>query len=255
MVFRKRKSPTPHFKIPPPYEPMAGETAALQMTGIYPHCALMQVVEADTHCNYVVCRGYDPRDGEYHTETPGFAVAKPYGKRFTGMYRVGQVYPAVLPLPAGFKEDATTVVPEIGQNPGRTKSSVGDDECLGHPPDLDTEVVLLKDDDGVYINWLLLDGGSAVVYFELLEELVQWSGDIVNAARKTWDPTANSGDGGFTVDCDDIIKVGDLNEVGHNAGVNGFGRGVMHERKNDPYWVCVIDDLCCPGDEQGECGS
>ncbi len=247
---RRRKNPTPHFKILPPLQPQTGERAKLLVEGIYPYCALMQVVETDTHCNYVVCRGWDPRVRAYFTETPGIPVAKPYGKRFKGVYRVGQVFPCVLPLPAGFK-DGNLTVPRIGQNPGEVEAAGG--ECRGHPFDLTEEVTLLTDDDGVFINWMILDNGPLVVRFELLEELTQFSGDIVDAARKTWDPTANGGDGGFTVDCDDIIKVGDLNEVGHFAGVNGFGRGIMEERENAPYWVCVIDDLCCPGDEQGEC--
>lgn len=244
MVIRKRKQPTPDFQQPPSYQPMTGERAQLLVEGVYPYCALVQVVEADTRCNYVVCRGYDPRNREYFTETPGFPVAKPYGKRFKGVYRVGQVFPAVLPLPAGFK-DGDKTVPRIGQNPGRVEGDV----CQGHPLDLDTEVVLITDDDGAYINWMLLDGGPARVYFTLEAELTQFTGIIVDATQKIWDPTA---DGGFTCSTN-TIKVGDLNYVGHNAAAGGEGSGIMYERENDPYWVCVIDDLCCPGEEQDKC--
>lgn len=93
-----------------------------------------------------------------------------------------------------------------------------------------------------------------LVKFELLEALTQWSGDIVQAARKTWDPTAADGNGGYTVDCDDIVYVADFNEVGHNAGVGGYGAAEMHARQNSPQWVGTIVDLCCPGEEQGSCG-
>lgn len=93
---------------------------------------------------------------------------------------------------------------------------------------------------------------SPLVMFELLEALTQFSGDVVQAARKTWDPRANSGAGGYTVDCSDIILVGDFNETGHAAGKNGFGVAEMHGRE-DGTLVGVIIDLCCPDDEQGSC--
>ena len=234
---------------------MTGERHKLLVEGVYPYCAMMQVAAEDTHCNYVVCRGYDTRDRRYYdyaegdAAQPGIAVAKPYWSRFVGVYRIGQGYPAVLPLSSGAEDDGK-IVPRIGQNPGRVEGN----ECRGNPLTLEEEIVLLADENGVYISWMLLDGGPGKVYFELRAELVQWSGDIVDAARKTWDPTADGGKGGYTVpDCADTIKVGDLNEIGHNAGVEGYGSGIMHERENEPYWVCVIDDLCCPGDEQGSC--
>lgn len=95
---------------------------------------------------------------------------------------------------------------------------------------------------------------APMVEFELLEALNQWSGDIVLAARKLWVPSLNSGDGGYTVDCDDVFYVADFNEVGHNAGVGGFGMAQMRGRDNEPRWVGVIFDLCCLGDEMGGCG-
>lgn len=96
------------------------------------------------------------------------------------------------------------------------------------------------------------DKRQKLVMFELLQALTQWSGDVVQAARKTWDPSADGGAGGYTVDCSDIIYVADFNKVGHNAGVNGFGAAEMHARA-DGTWVGTIIDLCCPGDEQGTC--
>lgn len=99
------------------------------------------------------------------------------------------------------------------------------------------------------------DKRAPLVKFELLEELIQWSGDVVTAARKTWDPSADGGDGGYTVDCEDVIYVADYNKVGYNADEGGFGVAEMHARENEPQWVGTIIDLCCPGDEQGTCTS
>lgn len=96
-------------------------------------------------------------------------------------------------------------------------------------------------------------GGTHPVEFELLEELVQWSGDVVRAARKTWDPSADGGKGGLIADCENVIYVGDYNKEGHNADVGGFGKCYMRQRVNSPKWVGVIYDLCCPGDEKGVC--
>ena len=59
MTIRKRKRRTPAFGPPSPYNPMSGEYAPLQIPGVSPFCALMQVAAEDTHDNYVICRGYD----------------------------------------------------------------------------------------------------------------------------------------------------------------------------------------------------
>lgn len=104
-----------------------------------------------------------------------------------------------------------------------------------------------------YGKWLALPGPPGLQMFELLESLNQFSGDIVLAARKFWNPSADSGNGGYIVDCDDTFYVADYNEVGHTAGAGGFGTAEMHVRDNAPTEVGVILDLCCPGDEQGSC--
>ena len=106
--------------------------------GISPFCALVEVAAADTHANYLICRGYDTRDKKFRNydadeDKPGIAVAKPYGKRATGLYSVGEVYAAFLPQSL------------IGQNAG----TVNGDDLL--------DLELLKTDDGKYINWLLID--------------------------------------------------------------------------------------------------
>lgn len=151
MVIRKRKQPAPHFRLPSPFQPITGERAQLLVPGIFPYCAMMQIAAEDTHCNYVVCRGYDPRTERYYDYVvedleadppvegrPGIAVAKPYWNRFTGVYRIGEVYPAVLTLSAGAEDDGK-IVPRIGQNPGRVEG----DECRGNPVSLDEEIVHL----------------------------------------------------------------------------------------------------------------
>jgi hypothetical protein len=217
------------------------------MEGVFPYCAMMQIAAEDTNCNYVICRGYDPRNGrfyDYGGGAPGIAVAKPYWSRRVGVYRIGQVYPAVLSLSAG-GEQSGKIVWNIGQNPGRVAN-----DCQGNPLDLEEEITHIEG-NGVHISWMLIDGGPSRVYFTLDAELEQFTGDIVDATEKIWDPTAESGDGGFT--CGGTIQVGDLNYVGHTAAAGGEGSGIMHEREKDPYWVCVIDDLCCPGDEQSKC--
>lgn len=136
MTIRKRKTPTPYFKLPPPFNPISGERAALVTHGVSPYCALMQIAEEDVHENYVICRGFDPRIRKFLDSIP---VAKPYGSREAGEYTVGQVFPALLPLQ------------RLGQTPGVASVT------QGHPADLDEVVDNLYTDDGTAINWLLID--------------------------------------------------------------------------------------------------
>ena len=93
------------------------------------------------------------------------------------------------------------------------------------------------------------------VAFELLEELAQWAEVPVLAVVRDWDPTRNSNDGGFTSDCSTglQIKVIDAYQVGHNAGIGGCGRCEIRGKTTDGYMLGLIHDLCCPGDEQGDC--
>ncbi len=136
-MWRKRKNPTPHFGLPPPYNPMMGEYAKLTTPGIYPYCALVEVAAADTHDDYLICRGYDTRDRKFYDYDAdegktGIAVAKPFGKRTTGLYLVGEVYTAFLPQSL------------IGQNAG----TVNGTDLL--------DLEILKTDDDKYINWMLM---------------------------------------------------------------------------------------------------
>lgn len=159
MTIRKRRNPTPGYRLPPPYNPQTGEHANLLTQGIPTHCAMMQVAADDEFKNYVICRGYDPRNKRFYDydtgneDKNGFPVAKPYGNRSVGVYTVGEIFPAVIP------------VTRIGQTAGVAATSDG------HPADLDEEVEILKRDDSEDadaddgpIAWLLLDSGGGAVH-------------------------------------------------------------------------------------------
>ncbi len=160
MTVRKRRNPTHGFKLPSIFNPITGQHSPLQIDGDFPYCALMQVAAEDTHDNYVTCRGYDTRNKKFYpyvegdADKIGISVAKPYPKRTPGMYQVGDVLPAFIPLT------------RIGHNPGQ---STGDDG--GQPDDLEDDVELMKDDNDMYVNWLIVDGGAAMARVEVLGEL------------------------------------------------------------------------------------
>gem|GEM_PF-7086971 len=159
MTIRKRRMRAPGFGMPTPYNPLTGQYETLAPTGHYPYCAMMQVAEDDTHEDYVVCRGWDTRVNRFFDAV---SVAKPYGKRAKYIYRIGQVYPAVLPWMRLGENWAPS------QNPGVAETT------QGHPADLDEEVEILYDDDSKVINWMLLDCGG-------LPEFYNDSGEEVSA--------------------------------------------------------------------------
>lgn len=136
-----------------PFNPTTGEHAHL---GPFPArgttLGLFQVIgddptdpdTADTHDNYVVCRGYESESDPEHQflhdpytaeSTTPIMVAKPYGARGTFPYEQGQVIVAA------------RIRNKLGYNAGKAETTVG------QPADLDEEVVLLTDDDGVSIAW------------------------------------------------------------------------------------------------------
>lgn len=175
MTFRKRRQPTPDFKLPPPFQPITGERAALREDGIYPYCAMVQIAEDDIYRDYVVCRGFETRLRKFvdyeagNADKPGLSVAKPFGKRLIGTYEVAQVFPAMLPVQG--TEDYTPPSPiavdwRVGQNPG-----TADNESGGHPEALTDTISKLVDHNGRYVNWILLDaaggGGATIVMFSI----------------------------------------------------------------------------------------
>lgn len=186
-MWRKRRRPTPHYKVPPPYNPLHGEQANLRQEGVSPFCAMVQVAAEDTHENYVVCRGFDPRIlkfidyAEGDASKPGISVAKPFGKRRTGTYEIGEIYPALLPTQgnADFMDfrQVTFIPPSpvgvnwrLGQNPGVVQGGGLDG---GQPENLSGTIEILYDDSGKVINWLLIDsdGGDKHYLFTLLENM------------------------------------------------------------------------------------
>lgn len=163
-MFKKRRRPTPHFKIPSPFNPIQGENANLRQDGISPFCAMMQITEEDTYENYVICRGFDPRILKF---MENISVAKPFGKRTPGTYQVAEVYPAFLPTQgnADFTDFRnTTYIPpspanvrwRVGQNPGVVSGGLDG----GQPAELTDEIEILYDHNGKVINWLLIDSNS-----------------------------------------------------------------------------------------------
>ncbi len=146
MTTRKRKNPTPNFRMPPAYNPLTGERADLVRRGVVSRCAMMQVIgddeteaNEDTHDNYVICRGFDPETKKFYHS---IAVAKPYDVRGTFPYRLAQLFPAI---------KAAT---RLGDNPGVSATTVG------QPADLDEVIEPLLDDDSKPVYWLDISGGA-----------------------------------------------------------------------------------------------
>lgn len=93
------------------------------------------------------------------------------------------------------------------------------------------------------------------VAFELAADLEQWATVPVLAYVREWDSSLNEGEGGFFTDCGNAleIKVLDAYQTGHNAGIGGCGRCEIRGKTTDGYLLGLIHDLCCPGEEQGDC--
>ena len=172
-MWRKRRRPTPHFKIPSPFNPIHGDQANLRQDGTSPFCAMMQVAAEDTYDDYVICRGFDTRILRFidyavgDANKPGISVAKPFGKRLTGTYEIGEVYPALLPTQgnANFQDFRQVVFTppspvavnwRVGQNPGVVTGGLEN----GQPDDLTDEIAILYDHNSKVVNWLLMDGGG-----------------------------------------------------------------------------------------------
>ena len=205
MTVRQRNNFAHGFKMPSPYNPKDGVYADIQTKGVFPYCAMMQVAEADTHADNVVCRGFDIRIGKFLESIP---VAKPYGNRVTGVYTIGQMFPAILPLQSGGPSPTDADI-RFGQNPGVAATS------SGHPADLDEEVEILKTDEDVVINWMLLEGGSGA---------------------KLWRFTLNADISSGTADADKLELDGtDTTEDVTVTDVNGQFAGL----KNTCYGICL----------------
>jgi len=228
MTIRKRRQPTPHFKLPPPYQPITGERASLMAKGDYPYCAMMQVAAEDTHADYVICRGFDPRIRKFfnyeegNDDKPGIPVAKPYGSRGAAQYEIGQVFPAVIPLT------------RLGQNSGVAA------DTTGHPADLDEEVEILKtDDDSKVINWLLLEGVIGIPF--ICDQDVPSHGvmvfDRTKAEVDDVDKNAISLTQAYTLDPGPLY-------VNGASDVTAGDIGRCHQLSGTPLMALVDPDLC-----------
>lgn len=166
MFFRKRRRPTPYFKIPPPFNPIQGENVNLRQDGTSPFCAMVQITEEDTHDDYVICRVFDPRILRFMENV---SVGKPFGKRKPNMYQVAEIYPAFLPTQGNanftdfrnvtyFPPSPIAVEWRVGQNPGKV---TGGGLEGGQPAELTDAIEILYDDNGKVINWLLIDSNGA----------------------------------------------------------------------------------------------
>lgn len=185
-MFRKRRRPTPNLGIPPPFMPMTGEHATLRPSGIFPYCAMMQVAAEDTYTNYVICRGFDPRIRRFINYPPGISVAKPFGRRFKGVYQIGQVFPALLPTqgPQDYTPPSPTAVDwRVGQNPG-VASTPGEG---GHPQSLAGVIAELIDHNSQYVNWILLDSTGQQL-FELCAQETATRNVPYDCLLGTWNP-------------------------------------------------------------------
>jgi hypothetical protein len=171
-MLRKRRQPAPNFRMPgAPFNPATGERAPL---GAYPPrgttLALFQVVgddpqdpeTADTHDNYVVCRGYeadvDPNFRYLHDpytkpDTTPINVAKPYAVRGTFPYTQGQVIVAA------------RIKGRLGYNAGKATLPT-----VGQPEDLSDELELLLDDSDVGIAWLDISQPSTAPSIGILQK-------------------------------------------------------------------------------------
>lgn len=152
MSKRYLRAQAPKFNAPrTPVNPITTERETLAHKGNNPYCAMMQVAVEDTHDDYLICRGWDTRVKRYFdyvegdADQQGIAVAKPYGVRGTYLYEIGEVHAAFLPLMR--LSDST----RESQNPGKAETTVG------HPADLDEDVVVLQSDEGIYINWMIVN--------------------------------------------------------------------------------------------------
>lgn len=176
MSFRKRRRPTPGFKVPNPFNPIQGGQANLRQDGLSPYCSMMQVAAEDIYENYVICRGFDTRIlrfvdyAEGDDNKPGISVAKPFGNRVVGKYKIAEVYPALLPTQGnteftGFRQVTYTppspvaVEWRVGQNPGKVTGGGLDG---GQPEELTDAIEILYDHNNKVINWLLLDSVRAL---------------------------------------------------------------------------------------------
>jgi hypothetical protein len=254
MTFRKRRNPTPGFKLPPPYEPLEGIRAPLKTEGVFPYCAMFQVAAEDTHDNYVICRGFDVRIAKFidyaagDANKPGIAVAKPFGARGKNTYEIGQIFAAALPLQSS-NPSPTSVDWRVGQNPGVSETTTG------HPANLAEKVDELKTDEEKYINWMFIESPSNELYWGMLME--DHPGEI-GVCFKIILADWNSSTNGWDFDCDTPEEDWET-AIDYYEGVPYPGQytmGHFERRASDTTasgYIYVVVDLSC--ESHGSCES
>lgn len=180
------------FRMPgTPLAPIKGEHAPLgRPARVGTTLAIFQVVAADTHDNYIACRGYEAETDQTftylhdHHQYPGTTpinVAKPYPLRGTFHYAVGEIVVAA------------RIRTRFGQNPGKASVTVG------QPADLDEATELLLDDAGVAIAWLDIgNAGPRVVFGKAVAEMSALTG---TGSVDVWMPDFSSATGETLTGC------------------------------------------------------
>jgi hypothetical protein len=259
-VFRKRKQPTPAFRLPPPFNPVTGQHAPLTTQGVFPYVAMMQVAATDTHQDYVICRGFDIRHNVFidyaagDDDKPGIPVAKPYGSRHVGAYRIGQIFAAVLPLQSS-NPSPTSVEWRVGQNPGVAETT------QGHPADLAEKVDVLKDDDDEYIDWMLLDEGTSLVECCLAEDHPGY-GIVFTVKLMIWDaennghkPDPGDTDTHYAIDWRYGMQYPDAGARGLFIQRVGYCSGAYVDMYEVVSLDCETPPIDCTEAETASCGS
>lgn len=259
-MYRKRKQPTPGFKLPAPFQPITGERAPLVVKGVFPYVAMMQVAAEDTHDDYVICRGFDVRIGRFidyaegDDDKPGIPVAKPYGRRRIGTYAIAQIFPAILPLQTS-NPSPKDVPWRVGQNPGWATGG------KGHPTTLEEEIDFLKDDNDEYIAWQLLDEGNSEFLVEgCLAEDHPGYGIVFEIYLQKWIPENNGH--GPDEDNPDPVKAIDWRygtpyPLKTARGLFVKREGYCGDEYVDMYEVvsldCSVPDINCDEEEVAVC--
>ncbi len=258
-----------------PFNPLHGEQANLRQEGTAPYCAMMQVAAEDTYTNYVICRGFDTRILRFvdyasgDASKPGISVAKPFGKRRTGTYEIGEIYPAFLPTQGndeftGFRQ--VTFVPpspvavnwRVGQNPGVVTGGLDG----GQPDQLSDTIGILYDHNGKVVNWLLIDSKGAdgsKIFFEVDSATIAgtsspYNGKMILTVTVIVSPCNQSDLITTSVDVVDWSTcLANAETVEAVVGREGWAhRGIARSLKSgDPagtltpcHWV--LDGFCCP---------
>lgn len=130
---------------------------------------MAQVIEEDTHDNYVVCQGWDlDKDPECKFLINRFPVAKPYSLRGTFPYRIADMLAVA------------KIRTHLGDTPGVAADSTGQPENLGE------DIEILLDDLGNPIAWMIVEGGGPTLIRYGLLRTVLAAGESCIIEERVW---------------------------------------------------------------------